>query len=117
MNAVRCPGCEHEIRYGDEHAGRRGKCRKCGSVVQLPPRAAEEVLSPEAARGKALALILNRMGEQAAADHPDDDEAAGDEMAERFALIAAGSVCQGCHAVAPTRQASFNYHVGAILLF
>jgi hypothetical protein len=31
-----CPGCGHLFRVGDEMAGRKGKCPKCGIIIQIP---------------------------------------------------------------------------------
>ena len=33
---VRCPGCGNVLNIADSHAGKRGKCPKCGASVQVP---------------------------------------------------------------------------------
>ncbi len=47
---VSCPSCEATFQAADEHAGKRGKCRRCGEVVPIPAQAragAGQDLSPE----------------------------------------------------------------------
>jgi len=31
-----CTGCGQTLRVGDEHAGKRARCPKCGTIVQIP---------------------------------------------------------------------------------
>ena len=38
MIQFRCEGCGHKISGQDKHAGKRGKCPKCGSVVVVPEK-------------------------------------------------------------------------------
>lgn len=38
-----CDGCRAEYRLKDEHAGRKVKCKECGSVILVPQSEAEEV--------------------------------------------------------------------------
>ena len=55
-----CAGCGAKFKIPDTFTGTRGKCKKCGGVVEIPPieeQAAEE-LKPEA---KAPANIIPSM--------------------------------------------------------
>lgn len=39
----RCPQCSYQLTVKEEHAGRKGKCPKCGQVVTVPtPRKSSE---------------------------------------------------------------------------
>ena len=34
--SVRCPNCEKTLTLDDKYAGKRGKCKSCGSPIQVP---------------------------------------------------------------------------------
>jgi hypothetical protein len=44
---VTCPSCGHQTKAPDTAAGKRGKCPKCGGVVQVPSDAAPPVIDAE----------------------------------------------------------------------
>lgn len=49
--AVECPACQARFRAGDEHAGKKGKCPKCGGPITVPSALAATVpASASAAR-------------------------------------------------------------------
>jgi hypothetical protein len=31
-----CTGCDHTLRVGDEHAGKKARCPNCGTIVSVP---------------------------------------------------------------------------------
>ena len=41
MNRIECPQCGHRLKYGDEFAGKKAKCQKCGHSFPLPPLVVE----------------------------------------------------------------------------
>src|SRR6185437_8114019 len=52
-----CPNCRAKLQVRDEHAGKRGKCPKCGSALDVPAKtpaapvnAFDEALAPSTAR-------------------------------------------------------------------
>jgi DNA-directed RNA polymerase subunit M/transcription elongation factor TFIIS len=42
-----CPSCDKSIRVNDKHAGKRGKCPKCGNALVVPGQSARIVFSCE----------------------------------------------------------------------
>lgn len=52
---VPCPGCHAVLKTADSSAGKRAKCPKCGTIVQIPelakPEPEEEILEPELSDG------------------------------------------------------------------
>lgn len=41
--SLTCNGCQHSLRVGDQHAGKRIRCPKCKDVLQVPIEEIEEV--------------------------------------------------------------------------
>lgn len=41
MNRIMCPACRQWMRYADEHAGKKTKCKKCGCILRLPVPSSE----------------------------------------------------------------------------
>lgn len=55
----RCPKCQHRITTPVQHAGKRGKCPKCGTAVQVPPAAAP----PSATSSSAAVGLMGDAGD------------------------------------------------------
>ena len=43
--AFNCPECGHWIKVAGEHAGKRGRCKKCDSIITIPSEVHDEELS------------------------------------------------------------------------
>lgn len=121
MNEFYCPECDHRMRYPDERAGKRIRCKDCKQPIQLPELDGESApvatnLIPKT-RGEALAFLFNSYAEKAKAEHPDDEAAATEALARTMEYIATGSRCQSCYTPAPVRSVSFHEHIGMIVMF
>ena len=40
--AFNCPECGHWIKVAGEHAGKQGRCKKCGSIITIPTEVHDE---------------------------------------------------------------------------
>jgi hypothetical protein len=64
--AVICPGCKASFRVSDKFAGKTGPCPKCKTPIQIPEKAADEVVihvpevGPKDSKGRAITKPLGR---------------------------------------------------------
>lgn len=110
-----CPSCDKSIRVDDKHAGKRGKCPKCGEVLVVPDRsslieflcggcghwirvaeryAGKEGKCPKC--GKAVVVPEQETAEAAEASDTDEtpyEEETSAGSSRRLVTILAGVVC------------------------
>jgi len=55
--AIRCAGCGSEFKVADQFAGKRGKCPKCGSIIQIPAPSTPQTMKPLPSAGARDALL------------------------------------------------------------
>jgi hypothetical protein len=57
---VTCPKCGNTSTAPDQFAGKRGKCKRCGAVTEIPMPAAAQAVAPSAVLGRpSVAPILD----------------------------------------------------------
>jgi predicted Zn finger-like uncharacterized protein len=79
---VQCPMCESSFRIADEHAGKRGKCPKCGEPVRVPGATPED----DSERDETYAVVDHGAATRVAPPAP---SRASEPTSQRAALMAA----------------------------
>lgn len=74
---VTCPSCGHQTNAKDSAAGKRGKCPKCGGIVQVPGAPPPPVVDAEVVDGYAMDFPANLLSDRMASE-----PAAGAQSAE-----------------------------------
>ncbi len=69
MIVFKCMSCGSRLRVGDDKAGKRGKCPKCGTMLRVP-RTQQDVEAGEAHRA---VLRVRKLDEQRRRETGDDD--------------------------------------------
>ena len=65
MISFKCDNCGRKLKIGDEHAGRKGQCPRCGNTIVVPlPAGSSSSLSASASRSfsKSLSKSVSRSG-------------------------------------------------------
>lgn len=88
---IECPSCGHRLKYPDEHAGKKAKCQKCSHPFRLPAISpvnrdqGNSAMDRDQATGAESSHGFNTIEEQAAAERPNDPDAAGQEKTQQAA--------------------------------